>query len=328
MNTPTRIAVYVGSLAVAFGAATGIGYAVGPLGDDNPSGGGHGGHDKAAAASPATPGVEEARIPPGLQATQGGWTLSLLTPTAQAGRAAELRLVIVGADGAPLRSYATQHEKELHLIVVRRDLTGYQHLHPTRAADGVWSVPFTAVQGGSYKVFADFKPAGAASGFTLASDLAVAGTQTPAEPPGDARTVVVDGYTVTLTGTPRAGSSERLSFAISRDGRPVDDVEPYLGARGHMVALRGGDLAYLHVHPDGGAGDTVAFGVETPTSGTYRLFFEFKREGTVHLARFEVTTTGTTATPSGNVTAPEAAPDTATVPETAPAAEPADGHDH
>ena len=316
MNTPTRIAVYVGSLAVAFGAATGIGYAVGPLGDDEPSGGGHGGHDKVATAPPASPAPEaaEAGIPPGLQATQGGWTLNLLTPTAEAGRGAELRLVIVGADGAPLHSYATQHEKELHLIVVRRDLTDYRHLHPTRAADGVWSVPFTAAQGGSYKVFADFKPTGAASGFTLASDLAVAGAQTPAVPPGDGRTVAVDGYTVTLTGSPRPGASERLSFAISRDGRPVDDVEPYLGARGHMVALRGGDLAYLHVHPDGGAGDTVAFGVETPTSGTYRLFFEFKREGVVHLAQFEVTTSGAPAAPT-----PTASPS---------ATEPAGGHGH
>jgi len=318
MNTPTRIAVYVGSLAVAFAAATGIGYAVGPLGDDDSSGGGHDGHGEVATAplapAPSTPApaAVEARIPPGLQSTQGGWTLNLLTPTAEAGRAAELRLVIAGADGAPLRSYATQHEKELHLIVVRRDLTGYQHLHPTRAADGVWSVPFTAAQGGSYKVFADFKPAGAESGFTLASDLAVAGAQTLAVPPGDARTVVVDGYTVSLTGSPRAGTSERLSFAISRDGRPVDDVEPYLGARGHMVALRGGDLAYLHVHPDGGGGDTVAFGVETPTSGTYRLFFEFKREGVVHLARFEVTATGAPAVPVA----------------TEPASEPTGGHGH
>ena len=45
-----------------------------------------------------------------------------------------------------------------------------------------------------------------------------------------------------------AGEESELTFNVQRDGKPVD-VEPYLGADGHLVALREGDLAFLHVHP-------------------------------------------------------------------------------
>lgn len=72
------------------------------------------------------------------------------------------------------------------------------------------------------------------------------------------------------------------------DGRNLDDIEPYLGARGHLVALREGDLAYLHVHPESDAteGRDIRFAVEYPSAGRYRLFLQFKHEGRVHTAAF------------------------------------------
>jgi hypothetical protein len=68
----------------------------------------------------------------------------------------------------------------------------------------------------------------------------------------------------------------------------VRDIEPYLGARGHLVALREGDLAYLHVHPESKAtqGSDIRFGVEYPSRGRYRLFVQFKLDGKVHTAAF------------------------------------------
>jgi hypothetical protein len=79
-----------------------------------------------------------------------------------------------------------------------------------------------------------------------------------------------------------------------REGEPVA-VEPYLGAGGHLVTLRDGDLAYLHVHPSGHgagehndapAGEPIAFTTEFPSDGRYRLFLQFKHEGRVHTAAF------------------------------------------
>ena len=84
---------------------------------------------------------------------------------------------------------------------------------------------------------------------------------------------------------------------MSQDGKPVTDLQPYLGAYGHLVALRAGDLAYLHVHPDGTPGDgktkpgpEVVFYAAVPSDGTYHLYLDFKHDGVVRTAAFTVRT--------------------------------------
>ena len=89
---------------------------------------------------------------------------------------------------------------------------------------------------------------------------------------------------------------------MTRDGEPVTDLEPYLGAYGHLVALRAGDLAYLHVHPEGAPDDgvtepgpDVVFFAEVPSTGRYHLYLDFKHEGVVRTAAFTVTGSSTAA---------------------------------
>jgi hypothetical protein len=175
-----------------------------------------------------------------------------------------------------------EHERRMHTIVVRRDLTGFQHVHPRLRADGTWSVPLRLADGGVYRIFADFVHAGEPR--TLAADLRVDGdADLRPLPPASAVATTGDGYEVRLDGAPAgAGEEAELSFSITRAGRPVR-AEPYLGARGHLVALREGDLAFLHVHPDE---DAVRFAAEFPTEGRYRLFLQFKHEGRVRTAAF------------------------------------------
>jgi oxalate decarboxylase/phosphoglucose isomerase-like protein (cupin superfamily) len=60
-------------------------------------------------------------------------------------------------------------------------------------------------------------------------------------------------------------------------------TEPYLGAGGHLVALREGDMAFLHVHP---MDDGAHFAATFPTAGRYRLFLQFKHEGQVQTVAF------------------------------------------
>jgi hypothetical protein len=88
----------------------------------------------------------------------------------------------------------------------------------------------------------------------------------------------------------QAGAESELAFNVTQDGKPVE-VEPYLGAGGHLVALREGDLAFLHVHPvdrDGGgaSSDAIRFMTEFPSAGRYRLLLQFKDAGEVHTAEF------------------------------------------
>jgi hypothetical protein len=286
MSTPVRVAGFVVALAAIFGLATAVGRAVGPepeepavhdMAMEEPSGHGqaedhaepHGGHG--ASATPA-----------GLAATQGGYTLALAADRARPGRTS-LGFTITGPDGHPVTDYDVQHEKRLHLIVVRRDATGFQHVHPVLAADGTWSTEVDLTPG-PWRVFADFKPTGAEP-LTLGADLLVAGDFQPAAPRPDTRTAVVDGYTVTLDGDLTAGGDTVLTPRVSLAGRDVTaELEPYLGALGHLVALRRSDLAYLHVHPEG-----LDFHTSVPSAGPYELFLDFQHRGVVRTAHVTLT---------------------------------------
>ena len=128
----------------------------------------------------------------------------------------------------------------------------------------------------------------------LGTDVNVSGPYTPVPLAKPASTYSVHGYDVTLQGNPVAGKESELTFQISRAGKPVTDLQPYLGAFGHLVSLRGGDLAYLHNHPaehaDPGmkGGPAITFGTTFPTAGTYRLYLDFQLAGAVHTAEFTV----------------------------------------
>lgn len=284
MNNGLKITAFAAALAATFGAAYGVGAAVGPLVADAPHPAGeHGtGRGTEGAAGPAAGGLE---------VSDGGYTLDLRTPRTEAGHRTPIRFAVVDdATGRAVTRYQRVHGKELHLILASRDLVTYRHLHPVRAADGTWSVPADLPSAGDYRVFADFTPAAdGARKVTLGADLAVSGSYRPKTLPAASTTAVTDGYRVVLEGTPVVGRESELKLTVSRAGRPVTDLQPYLGAYGHLVALRAGDLAYLHVHPEeGGPGPAVSFAATAPSAGTYRLFLDFRHGGTVHTAAFTV----------------------------------------
>jgi len=296
-------------LAVVFGAALTLGAAAGPavstqIDAEQPAEGGHdmatGGAGDAPAHGDAEGGQEasDAGVPGGLAVSQDGYTIAPAATALEAGREQDFRFTIAGPDGRPVRDYTEEHDAELHLIVVRRDLSGFQHVHPIRDADGAWSIPLTLAEAGEYRAFADFVPAGR-EGLTLGVDLRVAGDYEPWPLPAPDRSAEVDGYTVELAGDLVAETSSDLTLTVSRDGGPVTDLEPYLDAYGHLVALREGDLAYMHVHPHGEPGDgvtpagpSVEFAAEAPSDGAYRLYLDFSHDGVVRTAEFTVITAG------------------------------------
>ena len=287
-----RLGAFAGALALAFGAAFAIGSALEPI---------------AAANTPAAPahedgemgGMEEAGHDsggqlPGLAVSDAGYTFAPETTFFQSGAKTPLHFTIQGPDGKPVTQYTKTHEKDLHLIVVRRDLSGFHHVHPTRDAGGTWSIPFTFTAGGTWRLYADFHPAGLDRKVTLGTDVNVSGRYTPVPLAEPASISSFHGYAVTLEGKPVAGKESELTFQVSRGGKPVTDLQPYLGAFGHLVSLRSGDLAYLHNHPAQHAepgmkgGPSIAFGTTFPTAGTYRLFLDFQHAGAVHTAEFTV----------------------------------------
>lgn len=285
-STPVRVAAFAGGLALAFGAAFAVGAAATSYdrGSDQ--------HSDEMGGTAMMPTQQEAGPLPGLAVSEAGYTFVPTATTLARGRSVPFAFTIVGPTGAPLTAYETTHTKDLHLIVVRRDLTGFQHVHPTRDDDGTWSVPLDVNAGGTYRAYADFQPAGRDDTLTLGVDLQVPGAFDPVALPAPATRTMVDGYEVTLRGAPQAGRESYLTFTVARDGEPVETLEPYLGAFGHLVSLRTGDLAYLHTHPatDAAPGDVggpdVQFMTEFATAGSYRLFLDFSAGGQVHTAEF------------------------------------------
>lgn len=305
-STPVRITGFVLGLAAVLAIALGVGKAVGP--SDHPataestdghghgepapgatttSAAGHGGHGSSETTAPTGP----AEVPAGLQVSEHGYTLHLATASAAPGTGVPVSFHVTGPDGKPVTAYDVEHEKRLHFIAVRRDFTGFQHVHPTLGADGTWSTALDLTSG-TWRVFADFKATGAQA-LTLGADLNVTGDYAPAPAAPETRTSTVDGYTVTVAGDLKAGGDSQLTLNVSKDGKPVTDLQPYLGAYGHLVALREGDLAYLHVHPDGEPGDgrtesgpDVVFHTDVPSAGGYRLYLDFQHGGVVRTASF------------------------------------------
>lgn len=297
MNTAGKLSAYGVALALVAGGGWAIGTAVGPFTSEAGTRGGedaaHGDVHSGTVAETAQPDQ-----PAGLASSRGGYTLTPTSTTLTPGTPTQFSFRINGPGGEPVTRFEVEHDKRMHLILVRRDTAGFQHLHPEMAADGTWTVPVTVDKAGSYRAFADFAPTGGEPA-TLGVDLAAPGNFQPATY-APSRIASVDGYQVRLDGDLLPGRTSEVTLTVTRDGKPVTDLQPYLGAYGHLVALRGGDLAYLHVHPGGEPGDgttkpgpTITFAAEVPSAGTYRLFLDFQHQGEVHTAEFTVTTPAT-----------------------------------
>ena len=297
MTAAARIAAFVGLLVVVFAAASLAGAEVDPSVDSSA-------HDDAEMADSrshqtdtndaadaethqSVSAVASSETLPGLAVAQSGYRLVPAQTEMQAERE-RFSFRIVDADGAVVEDFDVEHERRMHLIVVRRDFVNFQHVHPRQLVDGTWQVEVDFAPAGVYRVFADFSAEG--TSLTLATDVFASGEfrSTPL-PLARATADAGNGYEVSIEshGT-KAGASTPVQFTVSRAGRELDSVEPYLGADGHLVALREHDQAYLHTHPQGEAGGTgpISFEVEYPTPGRYRLFLQFRHGGAVRTAAF------------------------------------------
>nr|WTB28800.1 FixH family protein [Streptomyces sp. NBC_00830] len=248
-----------------------------------------------AKASPSMgdmPGMDHTADGNGLSDTKDGYRLTSKDATLMAGKEAAYRFAVTGPDGKPVTAFAVDQTKRMHFYAIRSDLTGFQHLHPTMAADSTWTADLAAVAPGSWRLFASFTPdsgAGKGSAFVLSHTVTVRGKATKTPLPAAAKTAEVDGYTVTVKGELMAGMAHPMTVTVTKDGKPVTDLQPYLDTYAHLTAFHEGDTAFAHLHPqtkvngDHGGPD-LSFDVELPTSGNWRLFLQFQTGGKLHTA--------------------------------------------
>lgn len=198
-----------------------------------------------------------------------------------------IQLKILKNDGQPINDFEITHEKLLHLIIVSKDLSYFNHIHPEYKGNGLFEITNNFPAGGQYKLIADFEPSDGNS-MTKTAWVDVEGSEKASVPVvvDDDLVKSVDGNRVVLTmDSAEANKELTLKFSITdeKTNQPITDLEPYLGAIGHVVVLSEDGERYLHVHAvEGqGSGPEALFETEFPKSGVYKIWLQFQRDNQV-----------------------------------------------
>ena len=292
VRTAPRLAVFGVVVGAIFGGAMAVGAAAGPI--DVGGGEDHNVHNT------ATAGQTDA--PRGLAVSTEGFRLDVDTEVVPAESPSQFTFRILDDAGSPVLDFDELHERRLHLIVLSRNLVDYWPPPPTiDTATGEWTVDLPALTPGSYRVFADFQPAGAGN-LTLGTDITVPGTMRSVDVPERSQIDTVDAYTVSLAGNPRSASPSSRSpsqWTASRCAPSPTSAPPGIWSPSAAAIWPTSMSTRTRTTPT----TVVTFTGEFPTAGTYRLFFDFSHDGTVHTAAFtvEVPDAAVDSTPSSDV---------------------------
>ena len=220
------------------------------------------------------------------------WKLSPEKPQADA----ETTIAVQIQDGAgkAVEHFDVSHEKLMHLIVVNKDLSYFDHIHPDYKGAGQFAVTTRFPAAGDYKLFADYVVTGS-EGTTKSNWITVEGTASPAEPivPDQVFVKTVAGKEVSLSyDSLTVGKEVTLTFHLTDEtsNQPITDLEPYLGAVGHVVILSADAEQYLHVHPadEKAKGPDAKFVTTFPKSGVYKIWGQFQHNGQNFIVPFVV----------------------------------------
>ncbi|HKX16113.1 MAG TPA: hypothetical protein VJN19_13030 [Propionibacteriaceae bacterium] len=218
--------------------------------------------------------------------TVEGYEVSVVQPTQQPGKDVPVELAVTAPDGEALSWLGEDSGEPLHLIALRRDLTGYQHLMAQQGEGTAWW-GILDLTPGPWHVIIYFRSQALDREITLASDFMVSGEYRPEPLPPAANQVEARGLTATLEAglTTRADSSTAVT--VTDSGQPVTDLQPAHGALGHAIVISPADLGYLHLHSTSqGSGPRLDFAGSVPDKGSYRMFVEFYRAGEPYQVEF------------------------------------------
>jgi len=198
--------------------------------------------------------------------------------------------------GDPVTQFIDVHERSFHLFILSRDLTQFAHVHPERTADGRFVLRHD-IAVGEYVLVADFLPAGGTSQL-LQRAITTPGYTGPLFGPAPELVVsgseqMVDGLRIVMDAVapaPRRETAVRFHLSDASTGLPATDLEPYLGAAGHLLAVNQDLTAAMHAHPEGvvTGGPLVTFTTVFPAPGRYKMWAQFQRRGVVVTAPFVI----------------------------------------
>lgn len=212
----------------------------------------------------------------------------------ESGKQVPLNIQVNNKNGQPIKDFEIEHEKLMHLIVVSKDLSYFDHIHPEYKENGLFTVTPNFPSGGEYKLFADYVPKGATKTIKW-YDVTIGGNKGKTTPLTEDKelTKVVDGKEVTLKFDHLMTSMDlTMTFTIkdANTKQPITNLQPYLGAIGHVVAISGDTETYLHVHPmeEKGTGPDAKFMTTFPKNGLYQIWGQFQQDRKVFTVPFTV----------------------------------------
>jgi hypothetical protein len=217
--------------------------------------------------------------------------------------------------GSVVKDFEVVHSKLFHLFVISQDMEHFEHIHPTMGDDGMWTIETRLPKAGYYRVLCDFMPRGGSAQF-LAAPLITANYA--GDLVADSAHLVPDrifsksaaGLTAALAfepAQPVSGQYVHLNLELtdSASGKPVTDLQTYLGQFSHMLLMSEDLATYVHSHPinliveqeDAAApeyiiapdadldairgGPRVTFDALLPKAGRFRAWVQFRRNDTV-----------------------------------------------
>jgi hypothetical protein len=219
----------------------------------------------------------------GLRAVADGRRLTLATRSVAGGPRATVRFRVTGPDGRPVTALTSPGGRPMHVYFVRTDLGVYRHEHPTSDGNCGWQVSATLRGPATYRMFVQFRTPStdpAAADTVLSDPLNVTGVG----PPELGRTPATDvqaagGYRVALAGYTAGAGESLLTATITKQGRPVTDLSPYLGELAHVSVFANRTLKFTHSHPVQPAvsngGPRLTLPIQLPGPGSYTMFVQF-----------------------------------------------------
>jgi hypothetical protein len=188
------------------------------------------------------------------------------------------------------------HDSLMHLVVISADSAFFTHIHPPRMAPGRYVIPITPDRPGRYTAYVEIERQDSGTQ-VIARDFTVGGAAAGAPPASaagfGARALGEMQVDVSASAPPRAGQQTTLTFSFSAAGTPVNDLEPWLGMAGHLIARSQDGAVYGHIHaaeamaPSGIAGAGMRYGPSIrfvytfPQPGRYQLWAQFKHAGAI-----------------------------------------------
>jgi putative copper resistance protein D len=232
-----------------------------------------------------------------------------------AGTPVTMMVRIKGPEGRPLQQLAISHERILHVLIIGRDMRSFAHIHPEDAGPvtgemlkkSVFPVKFTFPKAGEYLVGVDFNAED--EFYSRTFRLSVSGKQAMSAAKMDFSTIKNFGeYRVRFAISPmnvKAGEETSLQYIIEKDGQPVTDLNPYLGAAMHLAVVSDDLNQYIHSHgtvpgephahhnhmhakPPETFGPEIDADVVFPVKGVYAIFGQLKHRDQVLLFDFMV----------------------------------------